>query len=85
MSAREYTDWLAFEIVCGPLLLHERIDHAAAKVSHALTRIFVKEPPAYEEFLPAWGRATEAKDEQTPDQMIALVRSFQRRKRRKAG
>ena len=78
MSARELAEWAAFERVCGPVLIHERIDVAAA---HIMASIFGQHPRAAEAFMPSWDVGPpKERPQQSAGEMIAVVRSVQRKK-----
>jgi len=80
MSARELAEWAAFERVCGPVLIHDRIDIAAA---HIMASIFGdgRQPRSPEPFMPSWDTGPpKERPQQSTEDMIAVVRSVQRKK-----
>lgn len=83
MSAEEFGDWIAFEAVFGPIVVHERIDAAGAAIASAVARIAGAEV-SVAEFLPNWdvGSVDEEKvterPEQTPEQMVAFMNTFRK-------
>ena len=75
MSAREFAEWAAFERVCGPVLIHERVDIAAA---HIMASILGR---SAESLMPSWDtRPRKERPPQSAEEMIAVVRSIQRKK-----
>ncbi len=60
MSAREHTEWAAFERVYGPLLLHERMDFGFARLNYYLVSLLGRQRRgrSYKliDFLPKWWR-----------------------------
>jgi hypothetical protein len=68
ISARDLMEWAAFERVQGPILIHDRIDAAFARLSASLSGT---SQPA-EDFLPRWDTTEEP---QSPQQMIAVFES----------
>jgi len=75
MSAREFAEWAAFERVCGPVLIHERVDIAAA---HIMASILGR---SAESLMPSWDTGPpKERPQQSPEDMIAVVRSVQRKK-----
>lgn len=47
-------EWVAFERVHGPLLLHERIDYMGAMICTVLANLYSKHPIPFRRFLPPW-------------------------------
>jgi len=75
MSAREFTEWAAFERVCGPVLIHERVDIAAA---HIMASTLGGAPA---DFMPSWSAGPpKERPQQSAEEMIGVVRSVQRKK-----
>lgn len=59
------TDWMAYERVFGPLLIHERIDAGFAQVSFILAQAFSdgKRRMTMRQFMPPWFQELTADDE----------------------
>lgn len=74
LDARELIEWEAFERVNGPILIHERLDVAAARISFMLSN----GKASAESFLPEWD--SDARRDQSVEEMIAVMRSFQKPK-----
>lgn len=89
MPVEELVQWRAFEKVFGPITVQERVDAAAASIAHWLVAIASRgtgvEIPDMDDFLPIWDVTARPKPppEQTPEQMMAMVRSWQERQRRR--
>lgn len=80
MSAREVAQWIAFERVNGPILLHERIDAAAAHICSVFASVMSGNEVSAERFLPAWDSDEHVEHpEQSDDDMIALMRGVQKK------
>lgn len=56
------TDWLAFEQVHGPLLVHERIDLGIALLTFRLVNLFSRKSHRLREFLPPWYDTTSSRE-----------------------
>lgn len=80
ISSMEITEWIAYERIAGPLGAW-RFDVLTAHIVAAITngfRAFGKQSPIRElkKFLPTWDR--KAQSEQTPDEMLEVIRSLNR-------
>ena len=71
ISARELSEWAAFEKIYGPILIHERVDIAGALVAAILANINSKRKYEISDFLPKWTGAT--RKAQTADEVMALL------------
>lgn len=65
MSASEFTDWIAFERVWGPLPIHERLDIGLAHACLILAQPYTKKELHLRDFLPPWyhGAQSQSEDE----------------------
>lgn len=81
ISAAQIRDWRAFEMVYGPILLHDRIDAAAARVCYWLAGAPEGSPP--DDFMPVWGSDAPTTPEQSPEEMMAQLRTIQKQQRRR--
>jgi hypothetical protein len=75
MTARELTDWIAFERVFGPITVHERLDVLLARVAYAVVAAAGgKARP--EDFMPRWDQAPRAGTVQRGfEQLIAMAKA----------
>lgn len=73
VTPHELADWEGFEVVHGPLLVHDRIDAAAARICWA-----IRGGDSPDEYLPTWDYRP--KRTQTPEEMIGVIRGIQRKK-----
>lgn len=62
----------------GPITLHERLDLVGALSAWGPITAAGGQMPL-EEFLPAWDAQPVEREEQTPEQMIAVMREVQQR------
>ena len=59
MSAGELTEWMAFEQVHGPILMHERVDIGLAQLCTIMARLWGgKRDYRIKDFLPGWYKRT---------------------------
>lgn len=66
VTSAELTDWMAFERVCGSMLVHERIDAGFAQVSLILAKAFGGDKAKRltpRHFMPPWYQELTAEDE----------------------
>jgi hypothetical protein len=84
VTARELTEWTAFERVCGPLLVQDRVDHMSAAVLAGLAGSSGAKHVNLEDFLPQWDTPAEKPErkEQSPEQMIDFMRNLQARRKK---
>ena len=54
MTAAELTDWTAYESVYGPLVVHERIDLAAALIGTLIARSVGAKQVQVKDLMPQW-------------------------------
>ena len=55
MTSAELTEWVAYERVYGPILVHERIDLGLAQLQWLVTRLWAsKNKLTPRDFMPAW-------------------------------
>lgn len=76
MDARELVEWSAFERLYGPVLIHERVDVAAAHIAFMLSD---GKRPA-DDFMPDWGAAHNERPRQSVEDMIGVLRRLQKPK-----
>ena len=77
LSGADLMEWSAFEQLHGPLLITERIDAAAASICALIANVMGAGKKRYQpsDFMPRWGGEVA----QSPEEMIAIVRSFQKK------
>lgn len=73
MPSAELTQWLAYERLHGPLLLHERIDLGFAVLTYYIVNLWSKKHHKLKEFLPPWYEATPADPLEGFKQLMALA------------
>jgi hypothetical protein len=56
MTARELTEWAAWEGVNGPVLVHERVEAAGAILATVVARTAGNRRARPRDFLPRWDR-----------------------------
>lgn len=55
MTGADLAEWTAFEQVCGPVLIHERLDAVQAMLSYVVAKVGgAKDVSSPQEFLPHW-------------------------------
>jgi hypothetical protein len=55
MTSAELTEWMAYERVYGPILIHERIDMGFAQLAWLITRLLAKKTNLKpQDFMPPW-------------------------------
>jgi hypothetical protein len=56
MTSAELTEWMAYERVYGPILVHERIDVGLAQLQWLMARLWTKAKHKLTpgDFMPAW-------------------------------
>jgi hypothetical protein len=62
MTAPELTDWMAFETLNGPILIHERMDMAAALIGTGLARLGGDKRTQPADLMPRWDRDGDLQD-----------------------
>jgi hypothetical protein len=81
MSAREATDWLAWEQVNGPILAHDRIDIGFAQVCYLLVQLLADQKTRrrykVQDFLPPWWKDRAEPRDEGMDAFRFLFRSAQ--------
>lgn len=80
MTARELFEWSAFERVFGPVTVQERVDVAGAMGAYATAAAAGAKDVRPDDFLPDWSRALQPKRQQTPEEMMAVVRGLMKPK-----
>lgn len=55
MTTRELMEWVAYERVAGPILVHDRIDYATTQLSYIAARAAGSKAQP-KKFLPPWHR-----------------------------
>jgi len=77
-------EWTAFETVYGPITVHERIDAAAAQICWIIASAFSdgKRELSPADFMAQWSAedAPRERKRQSPEEMIAILRSLQKPK-----
>jgi len=67
-------EWAAFERLHGPLLVHERIDAAAATICATVASVFGKRSYSPSDFMPKWYQP-----EQSAEEQMSILRSLFRK------
>jgi len=73
-------EWAAFERWYGPILIHERIDHAAALGAFVAARAAGNKDAEFKDFIPDWSGRSRVESE---DVLLAKVQAFAERMRKK--
>lgn len=78
MSALELSEWAGFERVFGPILIHERIDAAAALIAAVVANASGGKrrgkPFQLKDFLPEWDRGAR-RQQQSPEELRLILES----------
>lgn len=56
MTTAQAMEWLAYEQVAGPLLVHERVDLGFATLAYQLNALLGRKRVGFRDFLPPWLR-----------------------------
>ena len=62
MTSAELTEWAAYEQVAGPIVVHERVDVAAAIIGTLIARLGGDKRTRPEDLIPKWGTASSPAD-----------------------
>lgn len=86
-SSLELSEWIAYEQVAGPLG-EMRSDYQTAQVLAMLYNVNRgkrQKAKAPEDFMPRWDNAPQARQQQTPEEQLAIVRGMTNRMGRSRG
>ena len=62
MTSAELMEWAAYEQVAGPIVVHERVDIAAAIIGTLIARLGGDKRTRPEDLIPKWGTTSSPAD-----------------------
>jgi len=70
MTSAELTDWMAYERVYGPILVHDRVDVGFAMLATLVHNLWAKKPRKIQDFMPQWFQELTERTERRPEAVL---------------